>query len=147
MSGEIPEGASCYEGRCHCGGIAYSYYTRSAPDKWSVRACQCSFCRAHGALSTSDPSGFVIFHARAGAPQIRYRFGQRTADFLICGDCGVYVAAVIDTDRGAFTVVNINALNPRIEHLPAPQPMSYDTETPEQRIHRRMQRWTPCKRI
>jgi hypothetical protein len=88
----------------------------------------------------------VEFRVREGAHAERYRFGQRTADFLICGGCGVYVGAVIDTDQGCFAVVNINALDRFPDGLEASKPMSYDAETTEQRVSRRIARWTPCRR-
>ena len=52
-----------YKGSCHCGAIAYTFRTAVEPAQWSVRACQCSFCRAHDALSTSDPNGQITFVA------------------------------------------------------------------------------------
>lgn len=139
-----PEGAVRYEGTCHCGAIGYSYFTRIEPGQWPIRACQCSFCRAHGARTTSDPAGWVELALRKGARRLRYRFAQRTADYLICGECGVYTGAVIETGQGCFAIVNVNALNPRLEGLAPSQAMVYDAETAEQRLQRRVARWTPC---
>lgn len=138
------DGTVRYEGTCHCGAIGYSYYTRLEPGQWPTRACQCSFCRAHGARTTSDPAGLVEFHKRKGARELRYRFARRTADYLLCGECGVYIGAVIDTEQGSFGIINVNALRPSPEGLAAPQAMVYDTETTEQRVLRRVARWTPC---
>jgi hypothetical protein len=135
-----------YRGQCHCKAIGYSYRTEVAPERWPVRACQCSFCQAHGARMTSDPSGLVEFHAKDAALLHRYRFGQRTADFLICGACGTYIGAAIETEKGSFAVVNLNVLHPSPAGLSAPQPMSYDGEGIEERTRRREERWTPSKR-
>jgi hypothetical protein len=55
------------------------------PEDLPVRACGCRFCRQHAALSTSDPDGHVIFQVADPARLARYRFGLKTADFLICG--------------------------------------------------------------
>jgi hypothetical protein len=93
----------------------------------------------------SDPSGRVEIDGEDLSWLRRYRFGQRTADFLICGRCGVYIGAMIETAKGCFAVVSVNALVPCLEDLPAPQPVSYDGESVEQRTHRREARWTPCK--
>ncbi len=134
-----------YHGRCHCGALSFTYRTELAPQNWSIRADQCSFCRAHGARMTSDPQGFVEFHGEDPSLLRRYRFGQRTADFLICAGCGVYIAATIETAKGSFAVVSVNALVPYLETLPALQPVSYDGESIEQRTRRREARWTPCK--
>jgi len=132
-----------YRGQCHCGSVSYLYATELAPANWPVRACQCSFCRRHGALSTSDPAGSVEFTIADPTSLIRYQFGKRIADFLICGRCGIYVAAVMESPRGRFAVINLNTLAPIPAKLPAPGPMNYDAETPEQRTARREQRWTP----
>lgn len=115
------------------------------PGEWSVRACQCTFCRAHAALSTSDSSGSVRFFEHSVGALNRYRFGQRTADFLTCRNCGVYLGAVIDTARGRFGIINVNALRRIPAGLPAPVPMDYENETLEQRIARREERWTPAR--
>lgn len=131
------------EGRCHCGAIGYSFQTELAPREWKLRACQCSFCRAHGALSASDPAGSIAFHEyRSGALE-RYRFGLRTADFLLCGKCGVYIGALIATPHGRFGIVNVTALRPLPADLAAPTAMDYGDETSEDRIARREERWTP----
>jgi hypothetical protein len=98
----------------------------------------------HGARTTSDPVGRVEFEIGEPASLRRYRFGQQTADFLLCGDCGGYLAAIVATQEGSFAVVNVNLLKPYLEHLSAPQPMCYDGENSEERTRRRAQRWTPC---
>src|SRR2546422_3634073 len=46
----------------------------------------CSFCRKHGARTTSDPSGRVVITVRHPGQLLRYRFGLETADFLVCTD-------------------------------------------------------------
>ena len=133
-----------YQGECHCGAIGYAYRTELAPGQWPIRSCQCSFCRMHGARTTSDPVGHVEFEINEAASLRRYRFGQHTADFLLCGHCGGYLAAMVATQQGPFAVVNVNLLKPYLEDLSASQPMCYDGENSEDRIRRRAQRWTPC---
>ena len=108
-----------------------------------MRACQCSFCRAHGVRATSDPSGTVQFEVANSDSLVRYQFGLRTAQFLICSRCGVYVAAVITTPRGRFATINVNVLDPSPEGLPGAHPITYEQETRAQRIARREQKWTP----
>jgi hypothetical protein len=134
---------STFTGKCHCENVAFAYRTALAPRDWSVRACQCTFCRRHGALSTSDPAGSIEFTIADPANVIRYRFGKRLGDFLICGCCGIYIAACMQSPRGRFAVINLNALDPVPGGLAKPEPMDYDTETPEQRTGRRERRWTP----
>jgi hypothetical protein len=107
-----------------------------------VRACQCAFCRAHQALTTSDPEARIEFTAIRPALLSKYRFAQHTADFLVCSQCGVYIGAMIETPRGRFGIINVNSLNPVPAEVAAPVPMEYGAESHEQRIARRELRWS-----
>jgi hypothetical protein len=131
-----------YPGSCHCGGIAFRYRTAQPPGEWSIRACQCSFCRAHGALSTSDPAGKIEFREVGDGAFNRYRFGLRMTDFLLCGKCGVYIGAVMETPNGSFGIINVNALRPKPTTIAGTMPMEYGSESPEQRASRREKRWS-----
>ena len=91
----------------------------------------------------SDPSGSVRFEIPDSGALERYRFGLRTAEYLICARCGVYVAAVLSSSRGRFATLNVNAMSPPPMDLPDAQPVSYEHETQVQRIARRERRWTP----
>jgi hypothetical protein len=135
--------SAVYKGSCHCGAIGFRYHATQQPGSWSIRACQCAFCRAHQALSTSDPKARIEFMAASPSLLNRYRFAQRTADFLVCSQCGVYIGALIETARGRFGIVNVNALDPVPVEVAAPVPMEYGAESHEQRIARREQRWSP----
>jgi hypothetical protein len=74
----------------------------------------------------------------------RYRFGERTADFLICSRCGVYIGALIETASGGYGIININALRSIPPELPEPIAMEYGSESKDERIARRELRWTPA---
>jgi len=132
-----------YNGSCHCGAIGFTLRTSVEPANWSIRACQCSFCRAHDALSTSDPAGEISFTVSNPVMLQKYRFGLRTADFLLCSECGVYIGAVIETASGAFGIVNVHALDETPGNLAATAPISYDAEDTGGRVSRREERWTP----
>lgn len=134
-----------YEGHCHCGAIGFSYTTDLPPSRWSVRACQCGFCCAQGARYTSNPNGSVRFPIARPTALTRYSFGFRTADFLHCLHCGAYIAAIISTQRGIFTAVNLNSFTAVLPELPSAHPVSYDSESREQRAARRQRRWTPVR--
>ena len=69
-----------YEGFCHCRAVGFDYRSAIAPELWPIRACQCTFCRSHGALSTSDSGGALRFVAHVPDAFNRYQFGRRTAD-------------------------------------------------------------------
>jgi len=138
------ENTPSFEGRCHCGAIGFSFRTAQTPDNWFLRACQCRFCRCHGARTTADPNGSVIFHIADPAALLRYRFASRTADFLVCRNCGTYVAAVVSAPRGLFATLNVNAIAD-VGELPEAQPVSYESESAERKRERREQRWTPVR--
>ena len=134
---------SSWTGNCHCGAVGFEYRTANPPAAWPVRACQCTFCLKHAGVYTSDPSGSVRFTQRDPALLTRYRFGHKTADFVFCGRCGGYLGAVTEEGGQQLAVLNIHALDPLPEGLPAAQQMSYDGETTSDRGSRRSKRWTP----
>jgi hypothetical protein len=132
-----------HEGTCHCGAIGFVYRTSLTLQDWPIRACQCSFCRTHAVLSTSDPDGSLEFFERVPARLHTYRFGGKTADFLICAECGVYVGARTLAEGKAFGIINVRALQSVLPHLSDPQAMDYADETMAERTARRARRWTP----
>ena len=79
---------SVYRGNCHCGAVGFEYRTEKPVGEWFVRSCECSFCRKHGAIYTSDPAGSTRFVHKDVSALSRYRFGHKTADFVFCGRCG-----------------------------------------------------------
>jgi hypothetical protein len=103
-----------------------------------VRADQCGFCQRHGAKTVSDPSGRLVLSFDEAAV-LRYRFGTRTSDFLVCRGCGTYIAAVID----GFGVLNVVGANIQPFAARAARPVDYEAETATERLARRRARWTP----
>jgi hypothetical protein len=132
-----------FDGGCHCGNLSYVFEASASLEILDVRACMCSFCRAHGARNTSDPNGSIWIAVRDSTNLERYRFGLRTADFLICKICGVYIGALLpDGDRGWFTV-NVNTFRNK-PPLDFPlTPNVFDAEDTQGRVSRREARWTP----
>jgi hypothetical protein len=131
-----------FEGRCHCGAIGFIFCTVQPPARWAIRACQCTFCRGHGARTVSDPEGSVTFKIAEVSKLARYRFGTGSAEFLFCSNCGVYVGALHTSSTGQFATLNINTIREPLD-VPATTPISYDGESAEQRRSRRERRWTP----
>ena len=136
-----------FEGGCHCAALGFSLQTALPVPRWSVRACQCGFCRAHAARTTSDPSGRLAFRVNEGAALRRYRFGLMTADFLVCRHCGVYLGAQVATANGAFGIINTLALLPPPAGLAVAAQADYGSESAGDRIARRERRWTPLERL
>jgi len=133
-----------YRGQCHCGKLKASFETGKTPEALGVRTCQCAFCRAHGAINISDPEGITTIDA---APEDvkRYTFALRTADFLLCINCGVYIAAVMG--EGDKIVSTLNVVGLRMDEFLGIEeaPMEYGAETTERRIARRIEKWTPTR--
>ncbi|HEU4385157.1 MAG TPA: hypothetical protein VFR85_16855 [Anaeromyxobacteraceae bacterium] len=134
-----------YQGRCHCGNLEVAFETAQAPGAIQLRACGCTFCRRHGAVAVTDPGGQLEVRLRRPAEVSRYRFGLRTADFLLCQACGVYVAAVCDIDGALYATLNANVLEARQAFTQEPVPVSYDREDAGQRLARRRRAWTPAR--
>ena len=129
------------DGSCHCGAIAFNFHASCTPSSSHIRACQCSFCRRHGARTTSDPAGHVSFpYSRSiKTPTLPIRSSYRR--LLGMSQCGVYLAAVLTSPRGRFATLNVNTNLPSLEV--ASQSISYDEESLEQRQQRRELHWTP----
>jgi hypothetical protein len=133
-----------HAGACHCGQLRWTLTTALALEALPVRACQCDFCTRYGALSTSDPAGHLRFSAAEPGAVIRYRFATRSADFLICARCGVYVGALMQDEGRWYAIASLNTLDRRAELEPVPQPMDYSGEAETSRRGRRSARWTPA---
>ncbi len=133
-----------FAGSCHCGNLEVTFDTALAPDSLPVRQCACSFCRRHGAMAATDPAGRLEVRAHDPTEVARYRFGLRTADFLVCRRCGVYVAAVCDIDGAAYATLNLNVLDERARFTGSPTRVDYDREAVEERLARRRRAWTPA---
>lgn len=133
-----------FTGRCHCGNIEIAFETAREAGALAVRACDCSFCRLHGMRATSDPEGRVTITIHDPERANLYRFGLKTADFLICGECGVYVAAVMNDGGATWAIVNVNALDDAAAFSKAAVVVSYEGESAEARRARRRESWTPA---
>ena len=132
-------------GGCHCGNIRLGFSTALDPAGLEIRACQCAFCTRHGSRAAADPDGRLVVSVEDKSRLQVYRFGLRTADYLLCGECGVYVAAIAGAGDDARAVVIVNALDERERFSREPVPVSYDAETREQRLARRRSAWMPVE--
>jgi hypothetical protein len=73
----------------------------------------------------------------------KYRFGSRTADYLLCRQCGVYLGAVCETSTGCRAVINTRCLEDRAAFVQEAVHPDYDNETVEARLARRALNWMP----
>ena len=132
-----------YEGGCHCGNLAFVFDASAPLETLGLRADGCSFCRAHAARHTSDPGGTISISVRDAGAFSRYRFGHRTADFLICGRCGTYIGALMEDGGKGWFVINVNALRPPpLDDAPLAR-ADLEGENALARIARRKAHWTP----
>jgi hypothetical protein len=133
-----------HAGGCHCGNISVALRLSVAPDQAKLRSCACSFCRAHGTRTVADPEGMFELRADDWSRVARYQFGSRTADYIICQNCGVYVAAVCATASGLRAVVNVNCLADRATFTCLASVPDYDGESTAARLDRRAANWMPA---
>lgn len=147
LAGRMPVAAPgklrTHTGGCHCGNIAVVFETRRKRKALRPRACQCGFCRAHGARTVADPEGTLRIAVADAALCSFYRFGLQTAEYLVCRDCGVYVAAVMQDADAAWATLNVNALSDAAKFPKKTLPVDYDAEDATGRMARRRTAWTP----
>ena len=131
-------------GACHCGQVEVAFETAMPVADLPLRACGCSFCRRHGTKAAADPHGTLTISAPPNGLN-RYRFGLRTADYLICRTCGAYIAAVISGHGEERATLNVTATAiPGLADRHA-EPVDYDRESAEARRARRLTSWTPSR--
>jgi hypothetical protein len=132
-----------HSGGCHCGNISVQLSLSRAPHQMPLRSCSCSFCRAHGTRTLSDRDGQAEVTVADWSLAEKYRFGSRTADYVLCRRCGVYVGAVCETNSGLRAVINTNCLDDRAAFTQPPAAPNYDGEAAEARLARRATNWMP----
>lgn len=128
-------------GACHCGGIRVTLNSMIAPDCMTPRMCGCTFCRKHPAMWFADPEGQLELHYEV-EPN-RYRFGTKTADFVLCPNCGVIVAAVCTIEGTDYGIVNLNCIEPIRDWPPPSAKSDFDGEGTGDRLSRRTKNWMP----
>lgn len=127
-----------YLGSCHCGSVTANYETNA---RVILRQDGCGFCSSRGVKSASDPNGCLTLVSQLKL--VRYRFGHKTADFLVCPTCGTYVAALMEAARGPVGVLNVVGLAiAELKDEPATL-AGLEGESVGDRIQRRLSRWTP----
>ena len=97
-------------GSCHCGDISYTLDWGSDPESIPARACDCSFCRKHGGLWTSSPTGALEVRVRPGGAG-DYRFGTGSARFHVCRRCGAVPVVTSEIEGRTYAVVSVRAMD------------------------------------
>jgi hypothetical protein len=133
-----------HRGGCHCGNLRVNLRLTQAPADVRLRACGCSFCRAHNTRTASDPDGSVDIRADDWSRVRFYRFGTGTAEFVICKTCGVYIGAIGESEAGTRAVINTTCLDDRAAFTRDPAPVDHGGEATGDRLARRAANWTPA---
>ena len=131
-------------GGCHCANIHVLLRLSKPPEDCPVRTCTCSFCRSHNPRMLADPAGMLEVSVDDWSLVELYRFGTRTADFLICRRCGVFIAAVSGLETTPSAVVNVNCLDDRGRFMTPATMHEFQGEMLDARISRRAANWMPA---
>lgn len=130
------------QGSCHCARLALRYETAQPPVDTPPRACDCSFCRKHGAAYLSDPAGALSIVESESGSRREYRQGSENARFQVCAHCGVLVAVVFEHEGRLYGAVNARCLDGDAR-FGEPVPVSPQRLSPEEKIARWQQAWVP----
>lgn len=131
------------KGKCHCGNIAFSLTWDPDPKEIPARACDCTFCRKHGGVWTSNPRGALEVTIQDASRVSRYAFGTETAEFQICARCGIVPVVTSRIDGRLYAVVNVNAFENVDASLLERVPASFGAEETDSRLARRRRNWIP----
>jgi hypothetical protein len=123
-------------GRCHCGNIRVELQLPRESGTYAPRACDCDFCRKHGAAYVSDPRAVLTVWIRDEHDAGWYAQGSGQAEMLLCRQCGVLVGALHRGQERLYGVVNAKVFDDGTK-LGAEQPVSPQTLS----AHARVQRW------
>lgn len=129
-----------YAGGCHCGNIRYRLECSDPSSEWSLRVCQCAFCKKLGAAYVSG-SALEITVLYASLID-RYQFATKTAEFIRCGKCGIMPVVTDTTGAQLLGIVNVRTLDEVDFAASQFEPMDYDGESETERAARRADRWT-----
>jgi hypothetical protein len=130
-------------GGCHCGNLQLTAHLTRPPADWPPRACDCDFCRKHGACYVSDPQGTLDIRVRDERQLARYAQGSGLAELLLCRRCGVLIAALYQGAACLYGVVNAQVLDERAAFGP-PQQVSPQTLSAAQKAQRWQSIWFPA---
>ena len=137
-----------FEGRCHCGNLSVRFETGKTPESLGVRSCTCGFCGPRAARSASDNDGRAAIRVREADQLSRYRFGEGTADFLVCRTCGAYMGAMFTDDDGqAFATLNSRFFARADEFPERGAHVAYEAEDAAAKRARRRKVWTPVAEL
>lgn len=125
-------------GGCHCGKLAVALATSRPAAEMHPRACDCSFCRKHGAAWLSDARGSLRLRTRGDA--LVCRQGSAQAEFLCCPHCAVLVMVTCAIEGRLHGAVNVRTLDDAAGFA-MEQPASPQRLPAQEKIERWSQLW------
>ena len=132
-------------GGCHCGNITFELDWPG--EEIPARACDCSFCTKHGGVWTSNPKAAMRVKVADASRVSRYSFGTHTADFHVCGRCGIVPVVTSRIDGHDYAVVSVNAFDGVDPSRLRRAPVSFEGEAESDRLARRKRNWIADVRI
>ncbi len=134
-------------GSCHCGALSFTLDWGGEAPTIPARACDCSFCRKHGGLWTSSPTGSLEVRVRRDIAAASYRFGTGSARFHVCPRCGVVPVVSSEIDGQTYAVVSVRAMDDVPPERIRESPASFEGEDLPARLARRTRGWIPVVRF
>ena len=129
------------KGKCHCGNIAFSLTWDPDPTEIQARVCDCTFCQKHAGVWTSNPKGFLQVAVTDRSLLSKYSFATGTAEFQICGRCGVVPVVTSTIDGKLYAVVNVNTFDNVDRAIVRKAPVTFEGEELGSRLERRTRNW------
>ncbi len=127
-------------GGCHCKNLRVELELARPPGAYNPRACDCDFCRKHGASYVSDAQGRLLIRIHDGRESATYRQGSGQAEFLLCRRCGNLVAVLYRSGAQLHGAVNARAIDTGTGLGPE-QPVSPRTLSGEDKAKRWQDIW------
>jgi hypothetical protein len=93
-------------GGCHCGNVRVDLQLAREPGTYHPRACDCDFCRKHGAAYVSDPQGSLSIRIQDARSFGNYRQGSGVAECIFCARCGVLIGALYRSEGRIWGAIN-----------------------------------------
>jgi len=127
-------------GGCYCGNVLLDLQLSNEPGSYQPRACDCGFCRKHGAAYISDAQGSLRIRIKDQGRSGTYRQGSELAEMLLCTQCGVLVGALYRAEGRIYATVNVRAIE-GAERFGVQQPVSPKKLSADAKISRWKDLW------
>ena len=129
------------EGSCHCHNIRFVLQWPGSVADIPVRQCGCTFCQKHAGSWTSNPDASLEVVIANPSNTSRYQFGTKSADFLVCSQCGVVPVVLSEIDNQTYSVVNIKTFDNIDTAQLKCTATDFDGEDIGNRLERRKRNW------